>query len=489
MFHSITKSNFLSLAQQHPYVTVYQEFLADTLTPITVLECLSQKNSLGILLESGLKGTNNDFSFIGFQPYATFVTTKGVTTFSTPILAENYQSSPLTLLRQFQQRFHCISDEHSQLAGQMMGFLSYDAIRHFEKLPDQHLANSDLPDILFHFYRINLIFDHTKNKLLLAIVTQPGVGAQAELVYEQAQQEIALLIQSIQQFTPSIPSLPTQQYNISSSHADFATDCSDDQYQEKVKLAKSFISAGDAFQIVLSRTFFKKVDSTPLAIYRTLRYSNPTPYMFYFTTPEYTLLGASPEKLVSLKEKNVTIAPIAGTLPTNQDSETLLTQLLNDKKQCAEHIMLVDLARNDIGSICEPGSVHVSKLMHDQHLTHLIHLVSYVEGKLAKEYDVFDLIKAVFPAGTLSGAPKIRAMEIIDGLENSKRHLYGGAICKIDRLGNLDSCIIIRSGLIQNGMIQIRAGAGIVFDSKPEEESAETRHKALSVMQAVIGTI
>ena len=200
-----------------------------------------------------------------------------------------------------------------------------------------------------------------------------------------------------------------------------------------------------------------------------------------------TLFGASPEKVVSLQNNIVTIAPIAGTVPvTDESTDVLLKKLRDDPKERAEHMMLVDLARNDIGAVCEPGSVHVSELMVGERLTHVMHLVSYVKGKLAEPYDAFDLLKSAFPAGTLSGAPKIRAMELIDQLESSKRHLYGGAICKIDSDGNLDSCIVIRSGVVQEGVVRVRAGGGIVFDSDPTAEAAETRNKAKGVFKSVM---
>ncbi len=485
MFHSLSKDKFLELAQQRKYVAVYRELLADTFTPIAVFESLVPENSHAMLLESGLKfRESGSFSFIGYHPYATFQTKNGTTQTSFAGQTELHQHAPIELLREFQGRFHCASDQHSTLAGHMMGFFAYDAVRYFEKIPNRHTDDENIPDILFHFYRVNFVFDHDSNKLLVAIIADVNALA-PESAYEQAVKEIEQIIVKLQRSSPSISSA-THSHAIGIEEQLFTPDCDDAQYQQQVLQAKKFITAGDAFQIVLSRSFTKPLKASPLTIYRILRHSNPTSYMFYFTSPYFVAFGASPEKLVSVHEGEVTIAPIAGTMPiTNDPTEIIAQHLRDDDKERAEHMMLVDLARNDIGSVCEPGTVKVTDLMTALRLTHVLHLVSYVKGKLAADFDAFDVLKAAFPAGTLSGAPKIRAMEIIDELEASKRHLYGGAVCKFDSSGNMDSCIIIRSGVIKEGTITVRAGAGIVFDSNPAKEAEETRHKARGVMRAV----
>lgn len=488
MFHALSKTQFLELAAQKNYVAIYREFIADTFTPISAFESLVKKDDTAMLLESGLKfKESGSYSFIGADPYATLHTKNGVTTITTPTQKTTATEPPLNLLRAFHKNFSCISDEHGLLAGHMMGFLAYDAVRYFEKIPDLHVDDPTIPDILFHFYRTNLIFNHETNKILVSIVAE--ISADASIVYDQACIEIDAIISKLQQSSPSI-SIPTLAPEPSLNNDSFQTDCDDVAYQEKVRQVKKFIKAGDVFQLVLSRTFFKPITATPLSIYRILRYSNPTPYLFYITMPNLTLFGASPEKVVSMQDRLVTIAPIAGTVAVSdvsgESTEALLKKLRDDPKERAEHMMLVDLARNDIGAVCEPGSVHVSELMVGERLTHVMHLVSYVKGKLAAKYDAFDLLKSAFPAGTLSGAPKIRAMALIDELESSKRHLYGGAICKIDAAGNLDSCIVIRSGVVKDGVVRVRAGGGIVFDSDPSAEAAETRNKAKGVFKSVI---
>ncbi len=485
MFHRLTLQQFLEFAQPGKYVVVYRELLADTITPISAFETLSAQDHSGIILESGLRSqTSGAYSFLGLDPYASFISQESQTRIITPQGTESYATQePLTLLRQFQQRFHSVSDAPGLLAGQMMGFFSYDAVRYFEAIPNRHADASALPEILFHFYTVNLVFNHELDKLLLAVVVE--INDSPEAIYAAAQAKLQQIIDTLQQATPTVAAVPPAQPTVPAES--FETDCDDAQFQHMVEQAKSYIHAGDAFQIVLSRTFYKPLKIAPLSVYRFLRYSNPTPYMFYLFSPDLVIFGASPEKLVSLEDRLVTIAPIAGTVPLNAEmsSEVLAEELRQDEKERAEHMMLVDLARNDIGALCEPGSVKVASLMCAQKLTHVVHLVSYVNGILAAQYDAFDLIKMTFPAGTLSGAPKIRAMEIIDELETSKRHIYGGAICKIDSAGNLDSCITIRTAMVKDGIIRVRAGAGIVFDSLPQKEAAETRHKAKGVLQAV----
>lgn len=477
----------MHLAQERAYVAVYCEVLADMLTPISVFNALVNKGDHAILLESGLRfNESGSTSFIGLHPYATLQTRKGETVITANgAITTTSSLPPLELLRTFQQQFHCASDEFSKLAGHMMGFLAYDAVRYFENIPDKHANEDNFPDILFHFYRINLIFDHVTNKLLIAVIADSS-SCSKEDAYDKAYQEIAVLLKKVTEFSPQLDHFNFSSQGQSANESSFTTDCEDEVFQQKVEEAKKYIHAGDAFQIVLSRTFSKPSHADPFIIYRILRYSNLTPYMFYLTCPDYSVFGASPEKLVSLHNHVVTIAPIAGTSPISEEStETITQRLREDEKENAEHTMLVDLARNDMGVVCEPGSVHVTDLMLGLRLTHVVHLVSYVKGKLAPGYDAFDVLKSAFPAGTLSGAPKIRAMEIIDALESSKRQLYGGAICKIDGEGNLDSCIAIRTGILRNGIIKVRAGGGLVFDSDPAKEAQETRHKARGVLRAV----
>ncbi len=265
------------------------------------------------------------------------------------------------------------------------------------------------------------------------------------------------------------------------------SDTSDAEFINLVVKAKEYITLGDAFQIVLSRCFKRNYSVPPFKIYKTLRKVSPAPFMFYFPIYDIIIMGASPERLIRVHNKEVTVNPIAGTRKKTVDrsDQNMTNELLSDKKELAEHMMLVDLARNDVGAVCEPGSVKVCDFLQVKHYSHLSHITSTVTGKLKEKYDALDALKAAFPAGTLSGAPKIRAMEIIDELELSHRGLYGGALCRIDASGNFDSCIAIRMAVLKEGVATIRTGAGIVYDSNPAAEAQETVLKAQSMLNAI----
>ena len=253
-----------------------------------------------------------------------------------------------------------------------------------------------------------------------------------------------------------------------------------------VEKAKQHIVDGDIFQVVLSRCFSTKVDAKPFDVYRALRFSNPSPYMFYLEVNGYAIAGASPEKLVSIEDGVVEIRPLAGTRPRGKlPDKELAEDLLNDEKEVAEHMMLVDLARNDVGRVGVPGTVKVSRLKEIEYYARVIHISSTVQAQLSPDKDVFDALKGGFPAGTLSGAPKIRAMEIIDELESSSRGIYGGTICAIDGVGNMDNAIAIRMAMIKDGVATVRAGGGLVYDSDPQEEADETRHKARAILDGI----
>lgn len=269
---------------------------------------------------------------------------------------------------------------------------------------------------------------------------------------------------------------------------DVETDIDDAGFCKMVEKAKEYIAKGDAFQIVPSRRFRVKYDGDDFNIYRALRVLNPSPYQFYIRNPEFTIVGASPERLVSLQSGVIETMPIAGTRPRGSDFETdqkLEQDLISDEKEIAEHMMLVDLGRNDVGAISEPGSVEVVERAQIHRYSRVMHIVSRVQGKIRKGFDAFDVLRSCFPAGTLSGAPKIRAMEIIDEIETSRRGVYGGTVMAFDNQGQMDGCITIRTALVKNGVATIRAGGGVVLDSNPQKEAEETRHKAQAVIDAL----
>lgn len=473
---------FMLQAQQAQRVVLYQEIMADRLTPIGIVEQLPAEMSEGTLLESGLHTEDGRYSYIAFGLMAQLSTTGDKITQKIGENTTKFTANPFTVLRQLVKEFVLTNPSHELLRMQAaIGLIAYDAIRLREAIPDRHVQEQGFPDLFFNFYHTHLIFDHIQQKLLLAKLVE--ITEHPQQVYTEGLRSIQELVRKITQ--PPI-SLPDSSRNKRVAH-DPTVDVSDEDFMCAIEKAKSHIRDGDAFQIVLSRCFQQTYTAKPFDIYRALRKISPAPYMFYFPMQTAVMVGASPEKMITVRQGQIEINPIAGTRPrqTAADEEKNARELLNDPKELAEHMMLVDLARNDLGSVCIPGSVKIKTLSTVKHFSHVSHLTSVVTGQLQADKDAFDALQATFPAGTVSGAPKIRAMEIIDTLETSKRGVYGGAFCRIDALGNFDSCIAIRMATLRDGMATIRTGAGIVAESVPASEAAETRHKAKGILAAI----
>jgi anthranilate synthase component 1 len=375
-----------------------------------------------------------------------------------------------------------------RFAGGLAGYLSYEMMRFFE--PSVALRpHADLPDAIFLLADTLVAFDHAFGRLLLIATPDPGLGeeagraaAEAQLDALQARLAGALPARALQQPASDQPPAPMQ------------ANLTREQYTQAVLAAKEHIAAGDIFQVVLSQRLSRATTAAPFDIYRALRRLNPSPYMFFFDFATLAggeplrLIGASPEMHVRLEGRSAVIRPIAGTRPRGKnpaEDAAMEAELLADPKERAEHVMLVDLARNDLGRVCEYGTVRVPELMGVERYSHVMHIVSQVEGKLRPEFDAFDLMRATFPAGTLSGAPKIRAMQIIDQLEGQPRGPYGGAVGYFAADGSMDTCIAIRTLAMRGSQISVQAGAGIVADSEPELEYQETLNKARAVAMAV----
>lgn len=476
MYATLSLDEFLTLAQHTKRIAVHQEISADCLTPIQIVENLKEEMHDGVVLESGLNHHDSGrYSYIAFDSL-THVSIQHANKIEPGTLP------PFAMLRETMQQYACVSS-HPQvkLMNGAVGFMTYDAVRFFEAIPDRHHANH-FPDLSFHVYQTILMFDHLKQTLMISLNIE--VGEEPILAYQQAQQRLIHLISQISRAEFSEKNHAFPENNIAQIAE---TDVSDDVFMDRVQRAKEHITQGDAFQIVLSRCFQKAYRTSPFHIYRALRRYSPAPYMFYLPTEHGVIVGASPEKMIRIRDKKMTINPIAGTRRrTEQDDQGIISaELLQDPKELAEHMMLVDLARNDLGAVCQPGSIQIDELLHVKHFSHISHLTSEISGILHDDYDAFDALAAVFPAGTLSGAPKIRAMEIIDELESSKRGLYGGVICRLDFQGNLDSCIAIRMAVLKDGIATVRAGAGVVFDSDPLSEANETRQKAQGILEAI----
>lgn len=485
MLEQLSLEKFIELSQQNDRVVVSREIYGDLLTPVGVFQTLTQNKFDAALLDSSDHSTAADACiYMGLYPVAEFRSIKNQIEITTPDNCKKFIGEPLTELRKFYNRFKCSSvPTLAKFAGGMIGFLSYDAIRLFEYIPDRHANENQVPDICFKFYGTHVVFDKRSGKVIIAKVV--NIEKKPEDCYQRTMLEIDAMITKImvgRSINSQMKKLKTE------PEYDVEIDVDDEGYMKMVEKARNYIAQGNAFQIVPSRRFRKKYTGDDFNIYRALRVLNPSPYQFYMRNKEFTIVGSSPERLVSLQQGIVEAMPIAGTRrrgKTYDEDVALEQELLNDEKERAEHMMLIDLGRNDLGSICEPGSVVVVDKAKIQRYSRVMHIVSRIQGKLCDGCDAFDVIKAAFPAGTLSGAPKIRAMEIIDEIETSRRGIYGGAIIAIDNEGQMDSCITIRTAFIKEGMATVRAGGGVVIDSVPQSEANETRHKAQAVLDAL----
>lgn len=443
------QETFVEIAREYSKIALFRELSADHLTPVQAYIAL-QGNCL---LESDEESAGRH-SFIGADPIETISDPK-----------EGFEA-----LRAGQRKVYA-RHPLGLYTGGLIGFVSYDAVRKIESIPSRHVDQKKIPDLYFNMYRSSAVFDHRSGKMLLGHLVEVGESPIED--YLRGTFELEKLEQKL--FSPV--HLPMLQLG---ERAEVFEEIGDATFEEMVLKAKEHIRAGDVFQLVSSRTFRTSCNDA-FALYRRLRQEAPAPYLFYFDVGDRQIVGASPEKLISVQGRVIESTPIAGTRPSGGDP----AELLADSKERAEHLMLVDLARNDLGAVSEIGSVVVKDLMQVRRFPRVMHIVSTVTGILKEGLDAIDAFKASFPAGTLTGAPKIRAMELIDEIEPSRRGLYGGAIVAIDARGNLDSCIAIRMGLVENGELTVRAGAGIVYDSDPAKEAEETRLKASSILRGV----
>ncbi|MGY8985963.1 MAG: anthranilate synthase component I family protein [Sphingomonadales bacterium] len=496
LFKKLSFEDFKGLAKTSPNVAVYREIFGDSLTPIGAFNALGVEAEGATLLESSEMDRLGRFSFLHINPYFEFRSKKGEVTIFEEGQERTSLKTPIEELRAC-QKIEKVAFLHdlTHYTGGLIGFVGYDSVRHFEDIPDRHDVSDDIPDIMFRRYRDTIVFDHQNGKVVVASLAKKGKTLKAS--YDAAMSRIGhiseLLLKKEElrgeeekdKFLLELGQIDTVKALEKESHL-IEEELSDDEFKALVVKAKSYIRRGDVFQVVLSRSFKRACSVDPFDVYRALRLVSPSPYMFYIDAGDYVVTGASPEKQTSLEGESIEICPLAGTRPrgSRPDSE-IEADLLGDQKECAEHIMLVDLARNDLGRVSLAGSVNVDELMQVQKFSHVMHLSSTVSSTREPGQDTFDILTASFPAGTLSGAPKIRAMEIIDELEQSRRGVYGGAVCSIDGEGNLNSCIAIRTAVICNGVATVRAGAGIVADSDPTMEAQETKHKAQSVMDAL----
>jgi len=477
-----------NLFTQGNLVPVYRTMLADLETPVSVYMKLTQNGHPAFLLESVEGGEQvGRYSFIGVNPNGMLsvknnelsLTLNGEAT--THPLRDG--EDPLHAVKAELDKFQPVKLEGlPRLVGGAVGYLSYDVVRYFERLPKTAKQELDVPDAAFMLPDTVVIFDHAKHQLIV-LANAHNIDENPDAAYDDAVNRIEQIVETLKQ------SLPPAKDSVDDGSENFQSNMPQSVYEDGVRKAKEYIKDGDAFQIVFSQRFTRKTHASPLMIYRALRALNPSPYMFLLQfSDDLCLVGASPEMMVRFEDGEATVRPIAGTRKrgeTEAEDNALAEELMADPKERAEHVMLVDLGRNDLGRVCDYGTVKVEEMMIVERYSHVMHIVSQVVGKLRSDMDAFDLIRATFPAGTLSGAPKVRAMEIIEELESTRRGPYGGAVGYFSFDGSMDMCITIRALLMQGDTVHIQAGAGLVADSDPTREYEECHNKAKAVALAL----
>ena len=475
---------FCHLAEKGNLVPVYETYTADLLTPVGAYLRIAHHARYAFLLESVEGGENiARYTFVGANPVEVFRSRGRNCTLESGGKRKRFEGNPIEELRRLTLRFHPVRVPGlPPLISGAIGYCAYDMVRLLENIPARGRDDLGLDDCVMMFYLGVLAFDHVQHRVWITRnVFTEGKGS-LQQKYSAAVREIGRTRRMLER------PLPPKRRPRPATNVNVRSNMSRAQFMADVRKAKEYIRAGDIFQVVPSQRFSSEISADPFDIYRALRVVNPSPYLYFLRLDDVSIVGSSPEMLVKVQRRDVFYRPIAGTLPRGRDEKQdreLEAKLLADPKERAEHIMLVDLGRNDLGRVCEYGSVKVERLMFVERYSHVMHLVSTLRGKLREGLDCFDALMACFPAGTLSGAPKIRAMEIIDEIEPTRRGIYGGAILYLDFSGNLDSCIALRTLIAKNGRAYIQAGAGIVADSVPEKEYAETVNKARAVITAL----
>ena len=511
--------DFRERATSHRVIPVSRTLLADGLTAIGLFETLCTDRAGTFLLESAEAGRSwSRYSFVGVRAAAMLTEQGGHAHWlgkvpvGLPTTGDAWSvlRDSVTILNSSGNSNGPDSpDSHGQhnesgprFTSGFVGCLAYDAVRLFEKLPDDNPSEVDIPDLAFLLATDLAVLDHFRGTvtLIAAAINFDATDERVDEAWHDAMSRLdamqTALANPVGVNVSRASSVPTAGTGRTRSHT------TNEEYREAVDRAQKYIREGDAFQIVLSQRYSTPITARALDVYRVLRSSNPSPYMYLIRMPRestengggqmsdisaFDVVGSSPEALVTVEDRQCTVHPIAGTRQRGRDAQedrALALDLLADHKERAEHVMLVDLARNDLGRVCEPGSVDVTEFMEIERYSHVMHIVSSVVGRLKEESSALDALRATFPAGTLSGAPKVRAMEIIDELEPDRRGLYGGVVGYVDFRGNLDMAIAIRTAVIQDGVAHVQAGAGIVADSDPEAEAQECVNKAGAVLAA-----
>jgi anthranilate synthase component 1 len=483
-----TFQEFKKLAKHGNLIPLYDVFSADLLTPVSAYLRVAQGARYSFLLESVEGGEKiARYTFAGANPEEVFRYAGGACVLESPERIIWEERDPISFLRERMQRFRPVRlPGLPPLVAGAIGYFSYDMVRLIERLPKRLRDDIGLYDAMLMFYHGIIAFDHVQHRLwIVRNVFTDGPGslrAKYLAAVKEIQRTRKLLEEPVAAERPKVPAK-------GKTHAPKVTsNFKRSEYLEVVRKAKQYIRAGDIFQVVLSQRFSAKTKSAPFDVYRELRALNPSPYLFYLQLNDIYVVGSSPEMLVKVQGRDVFYRPIAGTRWRGEDEaedQRLEKEMLASEKERAEHIMLVDLGRNDLGRVCEYGTVRAEKLMTVERYSHVMHLVSSLRGQLREDVDCFDALMACFPAGTVSGAPKVRAMEIIEEFEKTKRGIYAGGILYLDFAGNLDSCIALRTMVLKNGVAYVQAGGGIVADSTPEGEFDESVNKSKASLRAL----
>ncbi len=486
--HQPALEEFKKLADTAGLIPVCREIVADLDTPLTVFAKVAGDESHAFLFES-LEGGEKwgRYSFIGLDPILTFESRGKSIVIKKEGRVEERSGDPLAELKELLTSFRACfdSDFHPPFFGGAVGYLGYDMVRFMERLPEINPPLENFPDSSFIIPRLVLVFDNLKQNLTVVNCVEVEQGQDLDRVYKKACQYIDAVIKRLR-----MRPLPYDMVDADPRGHEhkFTSNIAEASFKKMVNKAKEYIVAGDIIQVVLSQRFHSKTDLPPFMLYRALRHINPSPYLFYLKLGDNVQIGSSPEILVRLEDDKIEVRPIAGTRPrgkTPKEDLELEKELLADPKERAEHLMLVDLGRNDVGRVAKYGTVETHDLLMIERYSHVMHIVSGVRGQLAQGKDQFDVVRACFPAGTVSGAPKVRAMEIIEELEPERRGPYAGAVGYFGFSGNMDFCITIRTFVLQDDDLWVQAGAGIVADSDPDMEFEETLNKSRGLRRAV----
>jgi anthranilate synthase component 1 len=477
-----TFDEFKEMATRGTFVPVYKEIVADLLTPVSAFLKIAENSDYAFLLESVEGGEQvGRYSFLGKDPFLILRARGGRTLIERAGQVSESARPFVSMLRELMAEYHSpVVPGLPRFIGGAVGYLGYDAAAWFEPVTLQQTTDVE-DEAGYMLFDTVLAFDHVRRRILIISNARISGGDDLESLYQFARARIEFVERELER-TLSRP-ITTER-----SPVEISSNVTRDRFEGMVRTAKEHIAAGDIYQVVLSQRFETRFDADPFMAYRALRHVNPSPYMYFLRMGGRAIVGSSPEMLVRVEGRTMQTHPIAGTRPrgsSEEEDRRLADELKQSEKECAEHVMLVDLGRNDLGRVADYGTVQVPTYMTIERYSHVMHLVSKVVGQLADGKDRLDALVSCFPAGTVSGAPKVRAMEIIAALENRRRGVYAGAVGYLDFAGNLDFCITIRTVVIEKGRAYVQAGAGIVADSDPAAEYEETRDKARAVIQAL----